>query len=85
MNDSPSHLAPQVRISKALALGLVLTVWLLAWATLGVAVIVGVLAMSIIKQSQQPFAGKIITRWCIIVGSLQRLVLLSHITQVSLE
>jgi hypothetical protein len=85
MNDLAPHLALQIRVSRTLSIGFVLTVWPLSWATSGVAIIIGVWAMSIIKQSQDPLAGKILAWWCIIVGSLESLVSLSFVIHASLE
>jgi hypothetical protein len=63
----------QIKLSRALSPGFVFTIWPASLATSCVSVFIGVRAMVVISESMEPKAGRVMTWWCIIVGSLQNL------------
>jgi hypothetical protein len=75
----PSLLERQIRLSRMLAVGFVLTIWPAAWVTSCVSIFIGVRAMVVINESTEPMAGRVMAWWCIIVGGLQNLVGLSYL------
>jgi hypothetical protein len=66
-------------------MGFVFTVSPAACAFSCVSVFIGVRAMIIISKSTEPMAGRVMAWWCIIVGSLQNLVVLLYLLQYYLK
>jgi hypothetical protein len=79
------QLERQIKLSRMLSMGFVFTISPAAWAFSCVSVFIGIRAMIIINESTEPMAGRVMAWWCIIIGSLQNLVVLLYLLRQHLK
>ena len=73
------QLERQIRVSRMLSMGFVFTICPVPWMFSSISVFIGIRALIIISESTEPMLGRVMAWWCIVVGSLQNLVLLLYL------
>ena len=79
MAEAPPNLESQVRLSKLLGLGFVLSLITTGGLSSLAALIIGVRALRIIKRSRGEVVGKRMAWWCVVVGALGSATVLPYI------